>query len=299
MRDDHRTRISPLEEVSLRLRPLRRAESLIDYFLYWIPVNSNPIPLEQRVWLNTFLDRVSECLKKSGLRSEVFLQYKTMYPTLLDTFLDQSFELMPIMGFGLKPGVPLPKIPNLEEVKRLSESLQAGEPFDFGSYVGDFIYWFLGKNERKQRESFLGYGGLTIMFLAPDPKTAPPKLPFSPRIREHPAFKELFSHFDVDQVLATGQGLGDKWLKASKELYAASVPKSPTTKYVPFILPLLKTSDFLNTPKERESLSLLCDFYITESVGDRGVLLASKKDYQEALLEILDGMRESGMVYPV
>ncbi len=297
MSEQRRTRVSSIEEIPVKLRPLRRAESLTDYYLYWIPVRTNPVPQQQRLWINTFLDGVSDYLKSTGLRSEVFLQYKTVYPDLLDTFLDQSLELMPVMGFGRKPGVPLPPVPSKEDIKQLAERLAAGGDLDFASYVGDFIYWFLGKKERKQRELFFGHGGLTMMFLAPDPNTAPPKLPFSPRIKEHPAFRELFARFDVDEVLATGQGLGDKWLKASKELYAADIPKSPITKNVPFIVPLLTSRNFLNEAKEREALCKLCEFYVTESIEDQGVLLASQKDHQDALIDILEHMRERGLDY--
>src|SRR3984885_11147852 len=164
------SRLSPLEETAQRLLPLRRAESLTDYFLYWIPVSARRVPLTQRVWLNAFLDRLSDYLvQKCEMRSEVFLQYKTVFPDLLEIFLDLSLDLIPIMGFGRKPGVPLPPIPDEEEIKKLGE----GKAFVFGDYVGDFTYWFLGKDERKERESFLGYGGMTLLFPAPEPPGPP------------------------------------------------------------------------------------------------------------------------------
>jgi len=66
----------------------------------------------QRIWLNAFFDRLSDYLtQKASLRAEVFLQYKTVYPNLMDTFLDHSMDFVPIVGFGRKPGVPLPPIP--------------------------------------------------------------------------------------------------------------------------------------------------------------------------------------------
>lgn len=289
------SRLSPVEDTAVRLRPLRRAERLQEYFLYWIPVTSNPAPMDQRVWLNAFLDRLSDYLvQKCGLRSEVFLQFKTVYPDLLDKFIDLSLDLIPIMGFGRKPGVPLPPIPDEEEIRKLGE----GKPYIFGDYVGDFSYWFLGKDERKERESFFGYGGMTLLFLPPDPKGPPKKMPFSPRLREHAAFKDLFAKYDPDQVVARGQALGDPWLKHSLELYREEIPKSQQTKHMPYIVPLLKSADFLESPGERQKLAELSEFYITESLEDRGILLASHKDHQDAIIGIVESMREAGMKYP-
>lgn len=292
---EHHSRLTPVEETAVRLLPLRRAEVLEEYFLYWIPVSSVPAPLDQRVWLKTFLDRVSDYLvKEKGLRSEVFLQYKTVYPDLLDKFLDLSLDLVPIMGFGRKPGVPLPPIPSEEEIKKLGE----GKPFVFGDYVGDFSFWFLGKNERLERESFFGYGGMTLLFLPPDPKGPPKKVPITPRMREHPAFRDVFAKFDPDQVVARGQALGDPWLKRSLEIYGEEIPKSPQTKHVPYIVPLLKSANFMESADEREKLSQICEFYVTESPEDQGVLLASAADHQDAIIGIVEAMRDAEMRYP-
>jgi len=78
------SRISSPEDVARKLLPLRRAEKLEDFFLYWIPVGANPISTVQRIWLNAFFDRLSDYLtQKASLRAEVFLQYKTVYPNLM------------------------------------------------------------------------------------------------------------------------------------------------------------------------------------------------------------------------
>jgi len=117
-------------------------------------------------------------------------------------------------------------------------------------------------------------------------------------MREHPAFRDVFAKFDPDQVVARGQALGDKWLKRSLELYKDEIPQSPQTKHMPFIVPLLRSADFLDTAVERERLSELCEFYITESPNDQGILLASAKDHQDAIIEIVEAMRDAGMKYP-
>jgi hypothetical protein len=286
---DLRKRLSSPTDLS----PLVRAKQLKDYLLYWIPVRRHPMGVEERAWLSLFLERVSDYLiGRQKMRSEVFLEYKTAYASLMDPFLDLAAELIPIMGFGYKPGVPLPATPTLEDLEPLKEG-----KFNVDDYVGDFIYWFLGKDERVERENFLGYGGMTIMYLAPDPASIPKKLPISPRLREHPMFKELFTRFDLDKINARAYALSDKWLRNSMELYGADIPKSPQTRGVSFIVPLLRSHDFF-VEAERERLSKLCDFYVHESREDAGILIASHNDYEEALVEILEEMRERGLSYP-
>jgi hypothetical protein len=293
--EQQRTRLSQLEEIALRLRPFRRATSLADYFLYWLPVKAKPLPVQQRIWLDSFLSRLSAHLTaKRGLRAEVFLEYKTIYPDLMDLFLDLSLELLPLLGFGMKPGVPLPRIPTLEDTKLLGE----GKPFNFGDYIGDFVFWFLGKDERRERESFFGYGGMTIMYLPPDPAIAAKKLPISPRLREHPVFRELFAQIDPDKVVARGKSLTDQWLKLSMDLYGRDLPKSPQMKGIRFIVPLLKSADFTRDAQERDKLSQMCEVYVRESSEDGGILLGSKTDFTEPLVQILDEMSEAGMEYP-
>ena len=288
-------RLSAIEDPELKLRPLRKATELPGYFVYWIPVGANPARQSQRVWLNAFLDRLSDYLTSAHkLRVEVFLQFKTIYPRLMDVFLEQAEHFVPIIGFGYTPGVPLPIIPTMEDLEPL---IKGQKPYNFGDYVGDYTYWFLGKGEKKQRELFLGEGGMTLMFMPPGDAGQP--LPtFSPRLREHPAFKPLFDRFDPAEVIKKGDSLSDKWLKQSLEAYGADLPKSPQMKGIPFILPLLASRHLLTAAAEREKLSGLCQFYVTESLEDRGIILASATDHEPALLEILDAMHESGMDYP-
>ncbi len=279
------------------LKPLRRAEQLEDLFLYWVPVTSYPIPEGERAWLNELLDRLSSYLvEQHKLRAEVFLEYKTVYPDLLDRFLDLAFDLTPIMGFGYKPGVPLPPFPTMED---LQPFIDGKKKFNFGDYVGDYIYWFLAKEEKLQRKNFLGYGGMAILFLPPDPAAIPAKLPISPKLKEHPMFKELFTRFDMDKVNARAHALSDKWLKTSMELYAKDLPKSPQMKGVQFVVPLLKSADFFAQPENCKSLKGLCDFYVRESVPDCGVLLAAAKDQDAALAGILKDMQNDGLRYPL
>jgi hypothetical protein len=294
--EPQRARLSSIQETALALQPLRRAERLEECYLYWLSVASFPMSMGQRHWVNTFLDHVSDYLTATvGLRSEVFLQFNTIHPDLSDTVLDQAMKLVPIMGFGRRPGVALPPIPTNEDFKPF---IEGKKPFKFSDYVGDFCYWFLGKNEKQQRRSFLGFGGLTIMFMPKDPNTKAAKLPIPPKVKEHPSLRALFQQFDLDQVNQQAHSLADKFLKQSLELYADSIPKSPQMQGIPFILPLLRSRDFLDTAEEHQKLFKLCDFYVIESMEDKGILLCSKENHQNALIAILDRMRQSDMPYP-
>jgi hypothetical protein len=290
------TRLTPLDR-GPALLPLKRAEQLTRCALYWIPVSSFPIPSAQRAWLNSFLDRLSQLMREGReLRVEVFLQYKTVFPALLDSFTDQAFDLIPVMGFAQRPGQELPAIPTLKDLQPL---IDGKEKYDFGKYVGDFCYWFLRKQEKRQRELFLGNGGMSILFLAPDPKTKVALLRMPKGIREHPGFTELFKLFDPDQTNADAHALGDGFRKKSLELFSEDIKKSVQLKGVPFVIPLLSTRDFFNRPEEEcKKWFELFDLYVNESPLDKGVVIATKLDVEEDLIGILKQMKEEGLGYP-
>lgn len=290
------SRLTPLDRRRFLL-PLKRADQLTRCALYWIPVNSFPIPSAQRAWLNMFLDRLSHLLQESHqLRAEVFLQYKTVFPTLLESFTDKAFDLIPLMGLAQRPGQELPPTPTVED---LQPFIDGKEKYDFGKYVGDFCYWFVRKQQQAQRELFWGYGGMTILFLAPDPKTKVAPLPLPKAIREGPGFAELFKLFDPDQTNADAHALGDGFRKKSLELFSEDIKKSVQLKGMPFVIPLLSTRDFFNVPEEEcKKWFELFDLYVNESPLDQGVVIATKLDIEEDLIGILKQMKEEGLVYP-
>jgi hypothetical protein len=290
------SRLTPLDR-GPALLPLKRAEQLTRCALYWVPVSSFPIPSAQRAWLNSFLDRLSQTmLDAHKLRAEVFLQYKTIYPELLETFTDKSFELIPVMGFSKRPGQELPPIPTLEDLQPL---IDGKEKYDFGKYVGDFCYWFLRKKQKQQRELFWGHGGMTILFLPPDPKTDVQPLRIPKCVRENPTFVELFKIFDPDQVNANAHALADGFGKKSLEMYAEEIKKNLQLKGMPFVIPLLSTRDFFSQPEEEcKKWFGLFDVYVNESPLDKGVVIATKLDVEEDLIGILKQMKEEGLGYP-
>jgi hypothetical protein len=294
---EDQSRLTPLDR-GPELLPLKRAERLTRCALYWIPVNAFPVPSAQREWLNVFLDHISQLMqKKYKLRSELFLQYKTVYPALLQPFLENAHKLIPIMGFGQVPGKELPPFPTMED---LQPFIDGKEKYDFGKYVGDLCYWFVRKQEKKQRELFWGYGGVTILYLAPDPKTKVEPLPIPKGAREHPVFADLFKRFDPDEANATAHALTDGFRKKSLELFADEMKKNVQLMGMPFVIPLLATRDFFNRPEEEvRKWFELCDLYVNESPADKGIVIASKLDVEEDLVGIVKQMKEDGLRYPL
>ena len=183
------------------LRPWRKAAQLKSCFLYWAPVSGFPIPPNQRSWLLEFFERFTKLLAESaGLRPELFLQFKSLLaPELKKQFLNHASELCPITGLSRRPGAPLQQPPNPQDVKSM---IEGRKEFVFGDYVADYAYWFVDKSDKKQRDLFFGHGGLTMLYLKPDPRTKAPPVPFSAAVRRRP----IFQKFDVDRLFAREPG---------------------------------------------------------------------------------------------
>lgn len=290
-----RSRLSDADPAKL-LWPLRRAEKLTKCFLYWIPVRSFPIPLEQRAWLNAFIDRFSQLLEKEqGLRSECFLQLKTVYPALLETFIDKAHDLVPVMGFSHRPGVELPPIPTLKELQPI---LDGKEKYKFEDSIGDYCYWFLDKDQKTQRQLFWGNGGMSLLFMNPDPNTKVAPLPIPKGIRNHPTFMDLFKKNDPDKAFARANALKDSFRAKSLELFGQIIGGNLQLKGVPFIIPLLSTGDFFQRPNtECSTWFELFEVYLNESPKDQGILIASKLDLEDALINLLKQMTRDGLRY--
>lgn len=295
---DRAQRLEPIEEASLY--PWYRAPDLERFFLYWIPVVSFPVPPDQVAWQMEFLDRlVGRLRSKSGLRAEVFLQFKAATEEKTAEALQKRFaEFHPLLGLSRRPGAPLPKFPSAAEMKQDRALYFSGEKMlDVKQIMGDYCYWFLNKADHKQREAFLGQGGLTMIFLKPDPKTAvPPLLHFSPYVRRtNPAFQML----DVDGFLAGVFSLSDGFLPKSKKLFGGGLEEEPEFAGIQFILPLLESADFFQQPAEEAGKWFeLFDVYLNESPADMGLVLASKTDLDQDLLDISRNMRDEGLEYP-
>jgi hypothetical protein len=285
-------RLTPIDRKQ-DLYPLRRAYELDWCFLYWIPVASFPVPLAQRQWLIAFLERITGVIAHQfDLRSEIFLQYKVLYPNLMKTFVSSAVEFGPLPGLGRKPGAKLPQPITEADIQDMMD----GKKYDFSEWVADYSYWFVNKSTKKQRELFLGYGGMTTIFLKPDPKTTPPALPVTPGMRKH---FTVFQTFDVDALIAHTFALKDGFQEKSKSLFGGDLTQEPQVQGLRFVLPLLGTQDFFGQPlEEKEKWFQLFDIYINESPADKGILLASKLDLEHHFIDIMKQMMEEDMKYP-
>jgi hypothetical protein len=291
-----RNRLSPIKQ-KRELLPWRRADQLKRCFLYWLPVQAFPVPESQRRWTMVFLDRLSELLQKEkGLRSEQFLKFKSLLPddALKKQFMATAREFHPLMGLSRVPGskVSCPPPPTDGDLREIAEGRKK---FDFNKHVGDYSYWFVDKAAQKQRELFFGRGAMTIIFLPPDPKTQAPPLPLSPAVRKNPVFQQ----FDVDRIHQQSFSMLDGFQEKSRQMFGEGLEHEPEFAGYRFILPLLAAQDFFGRPEEEVSQWFdLFGAYWNESPADKGMILALKEDFEESLIELLEQMKDEGLVYP-
>ena len=285
-------RITPIDR-NEELYPCRRAYALTKCFLYWIPVSGFPAPSQQRQWLLEFFERLGPLLKReAGLRSEVFFQYKTV-PEVEPAFRKTATEFSPFIGLSRKPGAELPRYPTEEDLALVAKGERK---FDLKEWAPDYCFWFLNKAGKRQRQEFLGYGGLSHIFLKPDPSTTPPQLPISRAARKK---YEVLRLSQLEEMMVSACALKDGFLAKSKQLFGAGLEADPQFPGIPYILPQLATVDFFNQPDEEcNKWFELFDVYVRESVEDDGILMASKLDFEESLVSLITQMRAEGMEYP-
>lgn len=287
--------VERLSSISPRgnLHPWRRAQVLTQCFLYWMPVSCFPLPAQERTWVMEFLDRfVAEVTAQFELRTEVFLQYGTV-KVLREPFLRTAREFSPLRGWSRRPGTELGPMPTPDEIKELIKRKQ----FDISWGVPDYCYWFRKKAHKRQRQAFVGHGGVTLLFLKEDPDTQSSKLPFPEAIRKRPEYLPQINQ--LEEMLADAFALRDGFLAKSKELLGGGLNDHPQFEAIPFVLPLLYSEDFFNRPVEEcGKWFQLFDIYINESPADRGIILASKIDLEEKLIALLTKMREEDLAYP-
>lgn len=269
-------------------------ESLDDCFLYWMPVSGFPLSLSEKQWITYFLARFSAKLdEQHGLRCEIFFQYKQITADLGDAFRAYAPKCMKLMGLGRYANADLPSFPTGDEIKKMAED---GKAIDFRDWLGDYMIWFIGKQPERQRELFLGHGGMTTIFLPPDPKAKPPKLPFTPALR---ASLPVFQKLDVDGTIAGTFAMQDAFLEKSKTLFGAGLESKPEYPGIAFILPLLDSGHFFHADEElRAKWFELFEVYVNESKKDKGLILAfQKEEYESLLLDVLESMRKDGLIF--
>ena len=287
-----RERVQPLQTAK-DLLPLRKA-SVSDFHLYWIPVSSWPVPLREREWLLQFLGNLDAMMEsQSGLRGEFFLDYQTA-KEVERVFLKNASERLPFLGLARKPGAPLPKAPTGEQLRKAAHG---DDEFDIARHTPTYCYWLMNKDLPRVLPLFFGHGGASMIYLAPDPKTVPFKIPHKEEINE------LFPGLPLGKLEAMNAAVAamqDGFLAKSKELFGVGLEEEPQYDGLPFIVPLLETADFSRQPEEeRQKWFELFQFHWRESPIDGGIFLASKLDIEEGIIDQLKKMKEEGQVYPL
>jgi hypothetical protein len=288
------SRLHPVEE--LKLEPWLRAPSITDCSVYWLPVHSFPMLPQQREWIGEFHLRLAALMKSDrGLREETFLQFKSLYPDLIERFTDTSSQFMPVTGMSLRPGEQPTPLPDLDAIRTQVESAQKnGTGIDTTSWMPDYLQWFVRKRPVDQRVNFLGYGGLLTLYIEPDPATVAPVLDLPGFVKSLPVYDPNMQS-DIDAAYS----LRDAFLAKSKATFGKPFMKDPAYRGMAFILPLLSSQSILNaTPEQREEWFGVFDGYFLESKQDRGMVLVLKdSEFDQTLNELLQKMAEDGLVY--
>lgn len=287
-----RERLEPIP--SRTIYPFHRATRTESCALYWIPVTDFPVTDPEREWLMMLVDELQQlAVSKYKLRQEAFLQVKLVTEGKLKDHLQRNqSQLMPLMGLSRRPGTSFPPIPTEEDLEPI---MKGKKKFIFNEHIADYCFWLLNKRERWRRELFFGHGGLTLLFLPPDPKTTPPQLPITAAMRE----MSVFQNFNIEELVETAFALSDDFGPRSKQILGGGLEDNPQFAGLSFIVPLLSTRDFLQAqPEEIEEWFQLFDFYLNESVQDSGIVFASKQDLDEDIAAILLKMKEAGNPHP-
>lgn len=290
-----RRRLTPADERT-QLLPWRKAEKLTRCHLYWIPADF-PFGSQQRQWVLASLDELSNWLAKQQLLGQTFLQMKAIYPHLLNDFIKSAMEFSPLFGLSRRPAAPMPPLPDMKYVEDLQKGNQS---WKFGDRMPDYCYWFIGRQEQRQRELFLGHGGLTTIFVKPDPENQPPpSRPIPPGVARSPIFAPIFEQWDPAQGTQIASALKSPFLKKSKEFFGRGLEDEPQYPGLLYVLPLLTANDFLNqSDAETTRWFETFDVYVTESIPDKGLVLASKESLTDLLISITRTLKEKFIRYP-
>lgn len=315
------------------LLPWRRAESLQDLLLLWIPCRFRDMPYSQRTWLSLFLNRWFAVLaSEHGLEEECFMQLETLEKEkkIYDEFYANLLKERPLIGRSISSLQSSPKgAPTSEEIDLL---VKGKVKYDFHALSASRACWFRGGDTAALRDTYFGFGGMTIL-LMPRPEEnredakdlqnmisrlklpaflrknarmvalvegLDPQKPFDtpPFIRNHPAMAQwntVMGPWKKDpQKLLQRVTFGQK----TKEIFGRSLQADPAYHGIPFLLPRFSSAEiFHSTSEERASWFQLFDVYLRESPEDDGILLATKLEFLSGVVQVVDSLRNDGYRY--
>jgi hypothetical protein len=260
--------------------------------VYWIGGFPYPMPFLVQRWFHTFLSLLKEEVSKRDLRQENFVRFRSVAQEHTERFLETSLEYEPLAGFAIPPDGAKVKPPTAKDIE---DAIKNGG-FKLADWIGDYTFWFLQKQDERQRQDFFGVGGMLLLWLKPDPNAAPPAMPF-------PAPAQAWLQENGHNLQGTLDGLyrlQDGFLAKSKKVFGATVAGDPAYDGLPFVLPLLQARHFLEASAETlESWFTVFDGYLIESREDAGVLLAFKdRDFDPVLQTVLEQMQRNNVDWP-
>ena len=272
--------------------PLHRSSQIEGAAVYWIGGFEFPMPFRVRLWFLEFITRLKALLLHKGLRQENFLRFRVASEKQTERFLQTSLEYEPLAGYAIPPGGTLVKPPTAQDVEA---AIKHGG-FKLSDWIGDYTYWFLQKQDERQRQDFFGLGGMMLLWLPPDPNAAPPDVEMPKPAERY--FAE--NGHNMAAVLTGLYALQDSFLARSKDVFGGEMKDDSAFAGIPFVLPLLRARHLLEaTPEAMELWFSVFDGYLVESQEDGGVLLAFRDvAFDEVILEILSDMKEGGTLWP-
>jgi hypothetical protein len=320
-----------LETDRNEILPLRRAEGVQTFGLFWMPARFAPMPEVQREWLTVFLRRLERSVMQTlRLEKLQFMQERTIRKNeaMQEKFHRKLHRYAPVPGQSRSLNQP-PRVKLTPEVRtafarnRKNPSI---EPF-----MSELAFRFRRDDGGEFTEAFMGFGGMTLLFcgdsseeMAPQmqlPQMQKVSLPkflrkytmlqtmteeFDPQapgrmpafLRNHPSMQPLKSDLGVDLESDNASMRMDTFGKKSKDIFGEPIQNSPGFEGLAFILPRLTTQDFLSLVEEEvRKWFEVFDVYIRESPEDEGFVIASKHDLRPIFREVLETMRTDGYVY--
>jgi hypothetical protein len=291
-----RSRLERLEDEAA-VRPWIKAPDQTACQVFYLPVSIFPLRMEEAQWIREFSNRLAQrLLRESELREEVFLQLSTATEDYAKEFKRYSQRSFHLLGYVRSPGKELTGIPDADTV---SEDIRRTQKFDLARWTADYALWFQTKAAPEQRELFLGSGGMFSIFLPPDGKAQMPEnpFPFTPKMR---AAFPLFKTQDVDGFFASAFTVLDSFLENSKQIFGKGLDPEAYVEKIGFVLPRFDSTYLVQVGDEEAAAWFSCfDVYLGESSGEKGMLLAFRKDYRNTVEEVLESMRQDDIVYPL
>lgn len=315
------------------LLPWRRAESLHDLLVLWIPCRFQDMPDGQRAWLSLFLDRwLAVLTSEHGLGEEVFMQVETIQKEkkLADGFYANLMNERPLIGRSISSQQEEPKgAPTEEEIELL---IKGKAKYDYHAMSASRACWFRGGDTGALRATYLGFGGMTIL-LIPQPEEnkedvkqmrqmiSSLKLPAFLRkeaglvalmdgldpadplgkplfIRNHPATAHLNAIMGPQKRNPQKQLQRMMFGQKTKEVFGNSLKTDPAYHGISFLLPRFSSAEiFHSTVEERASWFQLFDVYVRESPEDDGILLLTKYKFLPEIVEVVASLRNDGYIY--